>query len=112
MKRDGACNSLWQDTTQDYNSKDNQLNEGQLFDVIIAGAGITGITAGLLLQKAGKSVLIAEAQTPGFGTTGGTTAHLNTFFDSPYSTIQKNFGEEDAQLVAKAGRQALELIRR
>src|SRR5258705_773461 len=111
MKRDGACNSLWQDTTEIYNSKDNPAGEGQLFDVIIAGAGITGITTGLLLQKAGKSVMIAEAQSPGFGTTGGTTAHLNTFFDTPYNIIQKKFGEEDAQLVAKAARQALGLIK-
>jgi glycine/D-amino acid oxidase-like deaminating enzyme/nitrite reductase/ring-hydroxylating ferredoxin subunit len=112
MKRDGACNSLWQDTTDNYIAKDNLVNAEQKFDVIIAGAGITGITTGLLLQKAGKSVLIAEAQSLGFGTTGGTTAHLNSFFDTPYNTIQKKYGEKDAQLVAKAASQALQLIKR
>ncbi|MFI5129912.1 MAG: FAD-dependent oxidoreductase [Chitinophagales bacterium] len=112
MKRDGACNSLWQDTTQNFNGKKIVVNPNQVFDVIIAGGGITGITTGLLLQKAGKSVLIAEAQSPGFGTTGGTTAHLNTFFDTPYNTIQKKFGDDNAKLVAKAARQALEFIKR
>src|SRR5436190_21831227 len=111
MKRDGACNSLWQDTTEIYNSKDNPVSEEQLFDVIIAGGGITGITTGLLLQKAGKSVLIAEAQTIGFGTTGGTTAHLNTFLDTPYHVIQKKFSKEDARLVAKAVGHSLQLIK-
>lgn len=112
MKRDGACNSLWQDTTDNFSSKKTRIIPDQQFDVIIAGAGITGVTTGLLLQKAGKSVLIAEAQSPGFGTTGGTTAHLNTFFDTPYHVIQNRFGKKDAELVAASARQALELIRR
>src|SRR6185503_5789323 len=112
MKRDGACNSLWQDTTENFNGKRTVVNPDQFFDVVITGGGITGITTGLLLQKAGKSVLIAEAQSPGFGTTGGTTAHLNTFLDTPYNTIQKKFGDDGAQLVAKAARQALDLIKR
>lgn len=111
MKRDGACNSLWQDTTPNYDHH-KVPTPNQQFDVIIAGGGMTGITTGLLLQKAGKSVLIAEAQTIGFGTTGGTTAHLNTFLDTPYNEIQKKFGENNAQLVGKAVHQALDLIRR
>jgi len=112
MKRDGACNSLWQETTTEHQTNDNTPAPDQLFDVIIAGGGITGITTGLLLQKAGKSVLIAEAHSLGFGTTGGTTAHLNTFLDTPYNTIQKKFGEDNARLVAKAVKQALNLIKR
>lgn len=110
MKRDGACNSLWQDSTDDA-MLSSQIPAGRNFDVIIAGAGITGITTGLQLQKAGKSVLICESQTMGFGTTGGTTAHLNTFLDTPYGVIQNKFGEKDAQLVARSIRQALELIK-
>jgi glycine/D-amino acid oxidase-like deaminating enzyme/nitrite reductase/ring-hydroxylating ferredoxin subunit len=111
MERDGACHSLWQDTTTDYHGKKNTTPD-QVFDVIIAGGGITGITTGLLLQKAGKSVLIGEAQSIAFGTTGGTTAHLNTFLDTPYNKIQKNFGENNAQLAARAVKDALALIKK
>jgi glycine/D-amino acid oxidase-like deaminating enzyme/nitrite reductase/ring-hydroxylating ferredoxin subunit len=56
--------------------------------------------------------LITEAYTIGFGTSGGTTAHLNTFMDTPYTAIIKNFNEEYAMLVAKAAKEALELIKR
>ena len=112
MKRDGSCISLWQNTIGDYQTNSPVPKQDQLFDVIIAGGGITGITTGLLLQKAGKSVLIAEAQSIGFGTTGGTTAHLNTIMDTPYNTIQKNFGEKNAQLVAGSIQKGLQLIRK
>jgi glycine/D-amino acid oxidase-like deaminating enzyme/nitrite reductase/ring-hydroxylating ferredoxin subunit len=112
MKRDGALTSLWQMNMPDYQEKLAPLPKNECYDVIIVGGGITGITTGLLLKKAGKSVLIAEAQNLGFGTTGGTTAHLNSFMETPFSTIIKDFGAENAKLVAKAARQALDLIKR
>lgn len=79
-------------------------------DVLIAGGGITGITTGLLLQQAGKQCVIAEASEIGFGTTGGTTCHINTLLDTPYPTIEKNFGTEGAKLIATAAAQSRQLI--
>jgi glycine/D-amino acid oxidase-like deaminating enzyme/nitrite reductase/ring-hydroxylating ferredoxin subunit len=110
MNRDGACTSLWQQTTPGYTPQVKSLTTNN-FDVVIVGGGITGITTALLLQKAGKACLVAEARNLCFGTTGGTTAHLNTFMDSTYQQIQKDFGEADAQLVARAARQALDLVK-
>jgi hypothetical protein len=110
MKRDGANTSLWQDKMPDYTSATRHITETN-FDVIIAGGGITGITTGLELQKAGKKCLIAEAHSLCFGTTGGTTAHLNNFLDSSYNHIKKNFGEDAIHLVASATQKALELYK-
>jgi len=111
MKRDGACISLWQDGVGEYETRPTtSLNK--IFDVLIVGGGITGITTGLLLQRAGKSVIIAEAHNIGFGTTGGTTAHLNSFTETPYYQIINDFGEDKAKLMAKAMRQALDLIKK
>ncbi|KAA9034544.1 FAD-dependent oxidoreductase [Ginsengibacter hankyongi] len=111
MQRDGATISLWQHNIPDYVSQTHSLPE-ITYDVLIVGGGITGISTGLLLQKAGKKCLIAEAATIGFGTTGGTTAHLNNFMDSPYSEIAKNFGEDNAQLVCTAANNAIGLIKK
>lgn len=110
MKRDGATTSLWQNNMRDYVPRTLHIPV-QAFDVIIVGGGVTGITTGLQLQKAGKKCLIAEAHTLCFGTTGGTTAHLNTFLDNSYHRIQKDFGEDAIQLVAGATEKALELYR-
>ncbi len=111
MKRDGATISVWQSNMPDYVSQSHDLPD-KTYDVIIVGGGVTGISTALLLQKAGKKCIIAEAKTIGFGTSGGTTAHLNTFMDSPYSEIAQNFGEDNAQLVCTSAKEAIELIRK
>jgi glycine/D-amino acid oxidase-like deaminating enzyme/nitrite reductase/ring-hydroxylating ferredoxin subunit len=81
------------------------------YDVIIIGAGITGITSALMLQKAGKKCIVIEAGTIGYGTTGGTSAHLNTFFDATYPEISADFGEDAARLVADSGKEAFAVIK-
>jgi glycine/D-amino acid oxidase-like deaminating enzyme/nitrite reductase/ring-hydroxylating ferredoxin subunit len=111
MKRDGTTISIWQNNMPDYISQTHTI-PGEVFDVLIVGGGITGITTGLLLQEAGKKCMIAEARNIGFGTSGGTTAHLNTFMDSPYNEIGKNFGEETAHLVCTSAKEALDLIQK
>ena len=109
MKRDGANKSLWQETVSDYIPQ-NQKPENKIFDVLIVGGGITGITTGLLLQQKGQQCVIAEAYNLCFGTTGGTTAHLNSFFDTSYDQVQSDFGEDNAQLLARAASQSLALF--
>ena len=109
MKRDGLQPSLWQ-AIETYAPKHTTFST-RSFDVVIVGGGITGITTALLLQKRGKNCLVAEAQNLCFGTTGGTTAHLNTFLDTTYKQIKDDFGEYNAQLIANATRQALDLVK-
>jgi len=109
MKRDGATTSLWQKDIADFTAKNTSSTE--LFDTVIIGGGITGVTTALLLQKSGRKCLLLEAHNLCFGTTGGTTSHLNTFFDTTYDIIRNDFGEEGAQLVARATRQALDLVK-
>lgn len=109
MQRDGANTSLWQTSTADYASK--STTNGDVYDVLIAGGGITGITTALLLQQAGKKVIVAEAHTLCFGTTGGTTAHINTFFDTTYDQIESDFDEEAAKLICRAAKEAGALFR-
>lgn len=108
IHRDGNCTSLWQDHTGIYKSAGDVPDRH--YDVIVIGGGITGISTALLLQEAGKKCLVLEAHNLCFGTTGGTTAHLNTLLDTPYTTISKNFGEENAALVARATKEAIGLI--
>src|SRR5436190_10532779 len=110
IQRDGTRKSLWQNEIPIYKPV-NDPDIETIFDVAIVGGGITGISTALLLQKAGKKCIVIEANNLCFGTTGGTTAHLNTLLDTPYTTIIKNFGKENAQLVASAAAEAIDLVR-
>lgn len=109
MKRDGATTSLWQHNLPDYQAQNTTLPT-DVVDVLIVGGGITGITTALLLQQGGQRCVVAEKDTLCFGTTGGTTSHINSFFDTDYHTIRQDFGVEGAQTVARATRQAIELF--
>lgn len=46
-------------------------------DVVVVGAGITGLVTAVLLARAGQDVLVLEARTSGAGTTGNTTAKIS-----------------------------------
>lgn len=109
MNRDGSLKSLWQEKTVDYVPV-NKWNSEQVYDVLIVGGGITGLTTALLLQTNGKKCIVAEAKNLGFGTTGGTTAHLNTMLDTPYAQIKKDFSSDDANLIANGTKEAINLI--
>ncbi|MGY3213653.1 FAD-dependent oxidoreductase [Mucilaginibacter sp. HD30] len=107
--RDGMKHSPWQMAEEAAISKQDVAN--QVYDCLIVGGGITGLTAGVLLLQAGKKVAIAEAHNLGFGTTGGTSAHINTFADTTYPEAQSAFGQEGAQLFADAINEGAGIIR-
>ncbi|UOE47928.1 FAD-dependent oxidoreductase [Mucilaginibacter sp. SMC90] len=106
--RDGKMLSPWQMTGQP--APQIAASPAQVADCLIVGGGITGLTAALLLQQAGKKVVLAEARNSGFGTTGGTSAHINTFADTTYPEAESAFGEDGAQLFADAIKEGFGLI--
>ncbi len=79
-------------------------------DVAIVGGGITGITAALLLERAGLSVAVIEALEVGRANTGLTTAHLTAVLDSRWHTLIDKFGRDGARLAADAQRAAIDRI--
>jgi glycine/D-amino acid oxidase-like deaminating enzyme/nitrite reductase/ring-hydroxylating ferredoxin subunit len=79
-------------------------------DVAVIGAGITGLTAALLLVERGKSVALLEKETIGGGETGNTTAHITVAVDARYHYLRRKYSTEEAKLVADAMRASLETI--
>lgn len=108
MNRDGARKSIWQEEIKKF-SPDPALEEW--YDVAIVGAGITGMSTAVRLQKEGQKCIVLEASNIGFGTTGGTTAHLNDFFDTTYAQAIKDFGLRNAKLLKYVGIEAKNIIR-
>ena len=67
--------SLWQLDTPTIAS-DPFPGDGGTHDLVVVGAGITGLTAGLLFARAGQDVVVVEARSVGSVTTGRTTAKV------------------------------------
>jgi len=108
MQRDGANLSVWQ-TLPDYVPQ-NSWAPGDVYDVLVVGGGITGLTTAVLLQERGQRVLLAEAASIGYGTTGATTAHLNRYLDADYAYIEKDFGKEAAQQMYRGAEEAIHTV--
>lgn len=64
-----------------------EFTENAHFDTVIAGAGLTGLTAALLLARAGHRVAVVEARQVGALTTGNTTGKLSLLQGTVLSEI-------------------------
>ena len=66
------------------------------WDVIVIGAGLTGILTAYYLKEQGKNVLVLEAKEIASGQTERTTAKITSQHGLKYSELIKDIGEEKA----------------
>jgi glycine/D-amino acid oxidase-like deaminating enzyme len=97
--------SYWQKSVPE--SSYPKLNSDIEVDVAIVGGGISGLSAGYLLKKAGKTVAIMERGKIGRGTTGNTTGKVTSQHNLIYSNLVNKFGEKTARLYGEANQQAI-----
>lgn len=79
-------------------------------DVAIVGGGIVGLTAAILLKRAGHSVAVLEARRAGAQTSGGSTAKITSQHSLIYGHLREQFGEDGARTYAAANQTAIERI--
>ena len=58
-------------------------------EVVVVGAGLTGLVTAVLLARGGKRVAVVEARTPGACTTGNTTAKISLLQGTRLSAISR-----------------------
>jgi len=102
--------SYWTDNTPA--PRFSALKEDIAVDVLIVGAGMTGVTAAYLLKRAGCNVALVDRDRCLSGDTSYTTAHLTCVTDTPLSELVKNFGKDHAQAVWDAQLAAIDTIDR
>jgi glycine/D-amino acid oxidase-like deaminating enzyme/nitrite reductase/ring-hydroxylating ferredoxin subunit len=88
----------------------SKLEQDLDVDVVVVGAGITGITAAFLMKAAGLRVALLERSRAASADTGHTTAHLTYVTDHRLSELVTHFGREHARAVWDAGRLAIRQI--
>jgi glycine/D-amino acid oxidase-like deaminating enzyme len=63
-------------------------------DVLIVGGGITGLSTALQLAERGASVVLLEAEEPGFGASGRNGGQVNPGLKYDPDTVERDFGAD------------------
>ncbi|MDS9469930.1 FAD-binding oxidoreductase [Paracoccus sp. MBLB3053] len=82
------------------------------FDVAVIGAGFTGLGAARKLAAEGRSVVVLEARSVGFGASGRNGGHLNNGIAHSYLAARKEFGPEKARALYLAFDAGIDTIER
>ena len=81
-------------------------------DVVVVGAGITGLTCAWLLQRDGRDVVVLDSHRVGTGTTGHTTGKVTSQHGLAYQRLVNEHGEDVARLYGEANQHAVDTVAR
>lgn len=104
--------SVWRGTAAPDRIRRPRLAAAIEADVVIVGGGITGVTCAVLLANAGRRVVLLEARTLGFGTTGNSTGNLYEVLDTGLAQVERKWGKDVVGRVIASRRQAVDLVER
>jgi glycine/D-amino acid oxidase-like deaminating enzyme/nitrite reductase/ring-hydroxylating ferredoxin subunit len=79
-------------------------------EVVVVGAGITGLTTALFLQRQGQHVIVLEAESLGGGTSGATSAHVTYVTDLRYARMIDRLGTDGARIFVREALRAFETM--
>jgi glycine/D-amino acid oxidase-like deaminating enzyme/nitrite reductase/ring-hydroxylating ferredoxin subunit len=102
--------SLWLDRSS--SSPSDAFEPDAHYDVVIAGAGLTGLVTGLLFARAGMRVAVLEARYPGAAATGNTTAKLSLLQGKHLSGLLRHSSPKSARAYVDGNREAMEWMLR
>ncbi|MGQ7786611.1 FAD-dependent oxidoreductase [Nesterenkonia sp. K-15-9-6] len=96
--------SYWLDTSPTIRTSGSE-GPHQWHDVVVAGAGLTGLTTAVLLARAGKDVAVLEARSVGSLATGHTTGKVSLLQGSVLSRIRKHQSDDVLRAYVEANQE-------
>lgn len=79
-------------------------------DVVVVGAGLTGLSAALSAARCGRHVVVVDAGAVGDGASGRNGGQVLTGFGPDYCQVQRRFGPEQARTLWEQGCRAVEHV--
>ena len=101
--------SIWTKTCRI--PKREPLQRDKNTEVAVIGAGMAGILIAYQLQKAGKQVILLEANRIASGQTRNTTAKITSQHGLKYAALLSSHGEDQARQYAMANEEAITAYR-
>lgn len=102
--------SIWKSTSAPLPFRGAPFSGLDHCDVVIIGAGITGLTAAYLLQSRGRKVVILDKDGVAEGDTAKTTAHLTVELDVRYHDLLSRLGQETVEQIVASQAATLKQI--
>jgi len=102
-----STNSLWAEVSlPPFPALDRDID----VDVLVVGAGLTGITTAYLLSQEGVRVALIDRERVASADTARTTAHLTYVTDARMRELVKKFGKDAARVFWQGGAVAIDTI--
>ena len=102
--------SIWRKQTEEIKPEkgvpSSKVQDTQ-WDVIVVGAGMTGLLTAYYLKERGKKVLVLEADRIASGQTERTTAKITSQHNLKYSKLIQTLGMKKANIYAQANEAAI-----
>ncbi|MFK9118675.1 FAD-binding oxidoreductase [Peribacillus castrilensis] len=103
--------SLWAATANSY-EKGKFLKGNEEADVVIIGAGFTGLSSAFHLQKLGKSVIVLEQETIGYGASGRNGGMVLPGYKPTMKELAKKYGADEARQLNDLSLFSVELVKK
>jgi glycine/D-amino acid oxidase-like deaminating enzyme len=79
-------------------------------DVLVVGAGYTGLSAAIETARGGRSTLVIDAEQAGWGCSSRNGGQISTSIKPSYDDLCRRYGKERGTAVAREGHEALTWI--
>ncbi|MBP5856204.1 FAD-binding oxidoreductase [Marivibrio halodurans] len=109
MAVDQTRPSYYQATCND-TTRHPRLEGSQKADVVVVGAGYTGLSAALELAEAGYDVAVVEAETVGYGASGRNGGHVCPDYNKSMAHLTKALGQDGARIAWELGNETTRLV--
>ena len=81
-----------------------------MVDVLVVGAGYTGLNAAIQTARGGRSTLVLDAEDPGFGCSTRNGGQVSTSVKPSLDKLTARFGAEKARAIRNEGQRQLDWI--